>query len=541
MKPLTLKAFSNLTSVVCFVCAVAFAAASLGLYTLVGQLDRQIDMVERQSDPNVIAMNEIVGNLGFGGMIHAFKNHLLRGGEEIRVFDQSTGATLSNLDKLERQLGAAHEADIEAVRAMVEDYAAQIEVVRRIRAMDDQVEAIDRVVRVDDSHAAAALDNLRKAVIEDGESTKWKVLFELRRALGYDGMIHHFKNYVLRKSPDYETQARAAIDRALIALEAYRSFGVNETEAAALDDLAGVIVDFRVNLDIAAEMIAAGATAAELDAAVGVTKDAAYAAFITLGKQIQLEYRACLADLHAQMALLKQGAVAMALIVCLGVIGFSLGLHYVIERIVVRPAAAIAQGLGALAAGETHVDLSAYASDTEIGRIARASRRFREALVDNIRKSEDLRGLSLERDDMLREHARMVAERAEYTTKRAALERLRADEQEDLQNLRDAIGTVIENLENGIFNYRIDEVYEATHLGGLARDINRMLSRMDEAFRALAKAVVAGDQALPGGPDPEDVRAATLMRESMTHALQTLNDAIEEVQRGAEMLRYANP
>ncbi len=541
MKPLTLKAFSNLTSVVCFVCAVAFAAASLGLYTLVGQLDRQIDMVERQSDPNVIAMNEIVGNLGFGGMIHAFKNHLLRGGEEIRVFDQSTGAILSNLDKLERQLGAAHEADIEAVRAMVEDYAAQIEVVRRIRAMDDQVEAIDRVVRVDDSHAAAALDNLRQAVIEDGESTKWKVLFELRRALGYDGMIHHFKNYVLRKSPDYETQARAAIDRALVALETYRSFGVNETEAAALDDLAGVIVDFRVNLDIAAEMIAAGATAAELDAAVGVTKDAAYAAFITLGKQIQLEYRACLADLHAQMALLKQGAVAMALIVCLGVIGFSLGLHYVIERIVVRPAAAIAQGLGALAAGETHVDLSAYASDTEIGRIARASRRFREALVDNIRKSEDLRGLSLERDDMLREHARMVAERAEYTTKRAALERLRADEQEDLQNLRDAIGTVIENLENGIFNYRIDEVYEATHLGGLARDINRMLSRVDEAFRALAKAVVAGDQALPGGPDPEDVRAATLMRESMTHALQTLNDAIEEVQRGAEMLRYANP
>ncbi len=541
MKPLTLKAFSNLTSVVCFVCAVAFAAASLGLYTLVGQLDRQIDMVERQSDPNVIAMNEIVGNLGFGGMIHAFKNHLLRGGEEIRVFDQSTGAILSNLDKLERQLGAAHEADIEAVRAMVEDYAAQIEVVRRIRAMDDQVEAIDRVVRVDDSHAAAALDNLRQAVIEDGESTKWKVLFELRRALGYDGMIHHFKNYVLRKSPDYETQARAAIDRALVALETYRSFGVNETEAAALDDLAGVIVDFRVNLDIAAEMIAAGAPAAELDAAVGVTKDAAYAAFITLGKQIQLEYRACLADLHAQMALLKQGAVAMALIVCLGVIGFSLGLHYVIERIVVRPAAAIAQGLGALAAGEPHVDLSAYASDTEIGRIARASRRFREALVDNIRKSEDLRGLSLERDDMLREHARMVAERAEYTTKRAALERLRADEQEDLQNLRDAIGTVIENLENGIFNYRIDEVYEATHLGGLARDINRMLSRVDEAFRALAKAVVAGDQALPGGPDPEDVRAATLMRESMTHALQTLNDAIEEVQRGAEMLRYANP
>ena len=64
---------------------------------------------------------------------------------------------------------------------------------------------------------------------------------------------------------------------------------------------------------------------------------------------------------------------------------------------------------------------------------------------------------------------------------------------------------------------------------------------VDEAFRALAKAVVAGDQALPGGPDPEDVRAATLMRESMTHALQTLNDAIEEVQRGAEMLRYANP
>lgn len=541
MKILSLKRFADLTTAICLVCAILFAGSSLFLYSLVERVDRQIASHERQSDPNVIAMNELIANAGFGGMIHSFKNYLLRGGDEIRTFDQTSGAMLSNLGKLERQLGPDYEDEIEAVRSVIREYQDQAEVIRSIRAMDDNAEGIDAVVQVDDSHAGAAMAVLRRATIEDGDPTKSTILHDLRRSLGYGGMIHHFKNFVLRKTPDYEAAARDAADRATAAIAAYRASGLNETEIECLDVVAETVAAFRANIDVVRQMVDQGATAQEIDAVVLIPHRPALLALNTLAKENQIASRAALANLHETMALLKRGAVLMTILVCAGVIAFSLGLRWTIERVAVRPAAAIADGVSRIAAGETHVDLSPWAGESEIGRIAAASRKFREALVDNIRKAEDLRGLSLERDDMLREHARMVAERAEYTSKRAALETLRAAEQDELQDLRDAIGTVVENLEHGIFNYRIDETYEITHLGGLAQDINLMLRRVDDAFHAVAEAVVKDKDLHIAEPSPADAQAAEMMRATMTLALQTLSDAIDEVQRGAANLRYAKP
>lgn len=534
MKPISLKSFSTLVTVVCLTCAVLFAGASLGLYQLVNRADREIRLYERDSDPAVVALTEVVGELGFGGFIHAFKNYLLRGGDELRIFDQSAGAIRVNLDKLEQELGPAYGADIDAIRSVINAYSAQVDVIRDIRRIDTDVEAIDRAVAVDDRHAAAALLALRHTLVDDGPGTKSKVLFEVQSALGYAGMIHHFKNYVLRKSPDFEARARASADRAAAALDSYRAFGVNSVEQAALDDLGAVIAEFRSNIDIVHRMIGEGATATQIDEVVLVPQGPALEAFQTLGEQIRVETRAQMAHLHETMDLLQFGAIAMAFLVCAGVVLFSLGLHWVIERVAVRPAAAIAAGLAQLAKGETHVDLSAYANDTEIGRIARASRQFREALVDNIRKGEDLRGLSLERDGMLREHARMVAERAEYTTRRAQLEAIRADEQDEVQTLRNAIVDVCEKLRHGIFTFRIDEDYDTVLLGSLAKDINRLLGRIDETFSARAVGKVGPDDT---ALDDAQRHTADMMRQTMALALQTLNEAIEEVQRGAAMIQ----
>ncbi|MEC7761940.1 MAG: hypothetical protein VX874_08550 [Pseudomonadota bacterium] len=541
MKTPSLKRFADLTTAVCLICAVLFAGSSVYLYSLIDRVDRQIGIHERQSDPNVIAMNEIIANAGFGGMIHAFKNYLLRGGDELRVFDQSSGAMLSNLGKLERQLGPDYEDEIEAIESVVLEYQDQAEVIRSIRVLDDNAEGIDAVVMVDDTYATAAMGVLRSLIIEDGAPTKSTALHDIRRTLGYSGLVHHFKNFVLRKTPDYEAAARQAADRAETAIAVYRATGLNETEAECLEVVAQTVAQFRANIDVVRDMVDQGATAQEIDAVVLIPHQPAVDALNTLAKENQIASRAALAQLHETMALLRFGAILMTVLVCAGVLAFSFGLRWTIERVAVRPAAAIADGVSRIARGETHLDLSPWASDTEIGRIAAASRTFREALVDNIRKAEDLRGLSLERDDMLREHARMVAERAEYTTKRAALETLRAEEQDELQNLRDAIGTVVENLENGIFNYRIDEDYDALHLGGLARDINLMLRRVDDAFHAVAEAVVKDTELKFGEPSQADAQAAAIMRESMAHALQTLSEAIDEVQRGAATLRYAKP
>jgi hypothetical protein len=535
MKPMSLKTFANTTVAVCMACAILFAGATIVLYSLVERVDAQIEAYERQSDPNVIAMTEVVGNLGFGGMIHAFKNYLLRGGDEMRVFDRSSGAILSNLGKLERQLGPDYEDEVDAIRSVVEEYRAQTVIVRDIRSLDSDVEGIDAVVKVDDTRAARAMADLNHRVIDGGPDTRWTTLFALCTALGYDGFIHHFKNFVLRKTPEYEAAARESADAAMAAIDRYRSFEVSRSEAIALDTLAATVRDFRANIDVAREMIDAGATAREIDARVALPKSAAFAAFEALGKEIQRHTRDRLADLHDTMALLKLGAVALAIVVCAGVLVFSIGLRWTIQKVAVAPAAAIADGLGRLADGETHVDLSEYASNTEIGQVAQASRRFREALVDNIRKGEDLRGLAAERDDMLHEKSRMVAERADIAHRLNHLSRWRDLREEELRRMHDDTEVVIAGVERGFFNLRMDEQYEDEALALLARDLNRLLAQIDSALSVIGDRPMAHSDA-PVEP-AEAAHAATLLRRSMAHALDTLNDAIEEVRREADTLR----
>ncbi|MAM62400.1 MAG: hypothetical protein CMH11_13000 [Maritimibacter sp.] len=531
---MSLKSYANATVAVCIVCAVLFAGATILLYSLVERVDGQIKAYERQSDPSVIALTDVVGDLGFGGMIHSFKNYLLRGGDEMRVFDRNTGAILTNLEKLERQLGPTYGGEIDAIRSMVREYEAQSEVVRDIRQLDSDIEGIDDVVRVDDTQAAVAMVALTTGVIEGGPETKWTTLFALRSALGYDGMIHQFKNFVLRKTPGYEAAARASADRALLAIDQYRGFPITPAEDVALADLAEAVATFRANIDVARDMIDAGAGAAEIDTAVLVPKESALSAFATLGQEIQRQTHAELVGLHQQMDLLKLGAVALAVLLCAGVAIFSLGLRWTIQRVAVAPAAAIAEGLGRLAEGETHVDLSAYANDTEIGQIARASRRFREALVDNIRKSEDLRGLNAERDDMLQEKSLMVAERADIASRLNDIAHWRNLREEELRRMHDDAEVVIAGIERGSFSLRLDDAYKDEALALLARDLNRILDEVEKSLIELhAPETGPADPVAPA----DAAQAATLLRRSMAHALDTLNEAIDEVRREADGLK----
>ena len=76
---------------------------------------------------------------------------------------------------------------------------------------------------------------------EDDTSVKREALHQLRSALGFGGMIHDFKNFVLRFDTEriaaFETNVAAARN----ALSAYQDAGMNEREADAVVAVSGVI------------------------------------------------------------------------------------------------------------------------------------------------------------------------------------------------------------------------------------------------------------------------------------------------------------
>ena len=74
-----------------------------------------------------------------------------------------------------------------------------------------------------------------------GPATKAVALDRLRDAIGYDGLIHHFQTFILRKDYQRLTKIRIRLAEARASVEAYRALGVNEREDAALDGIEMVI------------------------------------------------------------------------------------------------------------------------------------------------------------------------------------------------------------------------------------------------------------------------------------------------------------
>lgn len=120
-----------------------------------------------------------------------------------------------------------------------------------------------------------------------GPALKKSILADLRDALGLGGMIHNFKNLVLRGDPAYAEQARDRIRHATAAVAAYREAGVNPVEARALETVEGVLDEYQGRIRFVEQMIARGAPIEDIDREVQNIDDPVIQALETLDRELQ--------------------------------------------------------------------------------------------------------------------------------------------------------------------------------------------------------------------------------------------------------------
>ncbi|MGB0670634.1 MAG: sensor histidine kinase [Rhodospirillales bacterium] len=104
------------------------------------------------------------------------------------------------------------------------------------------------------------------------------LLFDLSRTLGYGGLIHHFKNYVLRGDPQRLDMARTRLATAKALLNQYGANAPHAGEQQALQRIKSVLLSYEKMFAVAREMVAEGATAQTIDQAVKVDDTAAFEA-----------------------------------------------------------------------------------------------------------------------------------------------------------------------------------------------------------------------------------------------------------------------
>ncbi len=158
------------------------------LHTELEQAHKQWLTETRASEAAHAHISAIRQHVGFGGLIHAFKNYLLRG-EPAYLAQVARAATriAIRLDALKITLrNNEMRAYLEPVRQMTDHYREQVKVITQQRRAGRSLQEIDRAVRFDDQPALEALEKIDAAIAQNADAANRAQLArqaELRRAL----------------------------------------------------------------------------------------------------------------------------------------------------------------------------------------------------------------------------------------------------------------------------------------------------------------------------------------------------------------------
>ena len=345
------------------------------------------------TSPKARALNAIVEHIGYGGMIHHFKNYVIRKDyPRIAKFQISSGAAIVALNQYgNTDPSNAETAALEALRDTVKDYGQKIEAVRSLAKDGLTASEIDKTVKISDK---AALEGLQVLVIAARDNnaagiggTKTDLLEAIRSGFGYGGMIHQFKNYVLRQDTPRIDKVHKAMDRIFAAITKYRSLNIAAKETTALSEISGVVEAYRAGLEKARKLAASGSTAEEIDKQVKVNDGPALKGIADLVNVIGREMVSDAGILSADLSATSKITTTVLLVS----IGSSLLLvllaYFVLFQRIMYPLNKMTEAMTALAEGNAAADVSAFRHNNEMGEMARAVDVFK----DNAKERSRLR------------------------------------------------------------------------------------------------------------------------------------------------------
>lgn len=182
---------------------IALAAALLMLVTVVtglylgAQTRAQFtDIAESWTDyaenpeKKGVWISSLRGYLGYGGIIHNFKNYVIRKDENYRnrMMDQLTQFDAVMASYLSESLPAPERRALETIAATIAEYRARVEIASRAVAGNWPAERTDRLVKVDDTEAILALRNLETLWMDSRARSTERIIAAVMRGetlIGY--------------------------------------------------------------------------------------------------------------------------------------------------------------------------------------------------------------------------------------------------------------------------------------------------------------------------------------------------------------------
>ena len=217
---------------------------------------------------------------------------------------------------------------------------------------------------------------------EQGADAKMTIVNSLRDAIGYGGMIHQFKNFVLRGDRPRIVKIQSSLLDVTVALVAYRALGVNEREAAALAAIESTFVEYADAVAVVEGMAAQGTDANTIDSAVKISDRPALEALKVLDAELkssrQISGERVQETIGSVKTLSAGAAVAVGAILLCVIVGFV----WFLRTGVLRPLAALGGAMEELAGGQLDVEIPGLEAQNEMGAMARSVQCFKDNAIE---------------------------------------------------------------------------------------------------------------------------------------------------------------
>ncbi len=166
---------------------------------------------------------------------------------------------------------------------------------------------------------------------------KSALLSKFRETLGYGGMIHNLKNYVLRSDLDYILKVHYQLQEIMLAIEAYRSMETTEQERLSLNEIENIRHKYLDAAVTAEKMKLNGAEATEIDKVIRVDDKPAFLALNTLSDIVYAANVEGTNKINLQFEKISRFSVNFGFGIVIVLLAWGVGFFVFIKKNVVSP------------------------------------------------------------------------------------------------------------------------------------------------------------------------------------------------------------
>jgi len=224
---------------------------------------------------------------------------------------------------------------------------------------------------------------------EAGPSRKSAYLSAVNKALGFGGMLHQYKDYLLGKDRLQIVQFNGKIREIRVALDAYEAVGVNPIEQKALLDILGVIKAYGAAMDKTEQMVKNSFQADEIARAIIIDDSPAIHGMDTLVAEIDKSRTASALVVNSAVSQASFLAETSSIVVGIVLMALLAAMVWFTRWRLGAPLKLLSETMCQLAKGDTGVDVPAHDRRDEIGEMARTVQVFKDSMIHNEKMADE--------------------------------------------------------------------------------------------------------------------------------------------------------